>query len=232
MDKTPLTVGECIVHLKFFAAITDLRDELPTIDGLFCLSNSLPTSSINSILMMTSIELLSWRGNRDGKYMHLQQCIGLKLGFTSSQKRQNERNENIQLPNIIISKALNSNILDLTGCYQNLTATIERIHDDFEYSSKKERHAFAPRDKPLSPQTRPENIAFRRLLSQYWGNSSILSLDLVGAVIEAICRLYQRGAVQRVHLLVLRGFSLGELQNYYEYVFDIEGEKAGGGGEF
>ncbi|PGH30144.1 hypothetical protein GX50_07078 [[Emmonsia] crescens] len=97
---------------------------------------------------------------------------------------KHERHENMQLPNKIISKVLHNNLLDQTDFYKNPTATIETIRDYFEYSFKKERRLYAPAELPSPPGTRQENIAFRRLLSRYWGNSLIFGLDLVGAVIR------------------------------------------------
>ena len=85
-------------------------------------------------------------------------------------------------------------ILGSTDMKKHDSASISDIRDIFE-SGLKDRPAMkkALKVTNMRPLKRDERVAIRRMMSSYWENSSIFSLDLVGAVIR------QSSFVEKMH---------------------------------
>ncbi|PGH01765.1 hypothetical protein AJ79_07813 [Helicocarpus griseus UAMH5409] len=107
--------------------------------------------------------------------------------------------EGMQLPNKMIRGGLYQKLLDETDFYKNPTVTIETIRTFFEYSFKYDSDRGPLTSRVRAPRTPEQRLAFRRLLSRYWGNSSPFGLDLVGAVIRQGTFITKMDTIDWIH---------------------------------
>ncbi|KLJ07039.1 hypothetical protein EMPG_17472 [Blastomyces silverae] len=178
-----------------------------------------PTCSL--VITHSTLQVAQFRQDMARLQLYQTPMPGTLLSLNGlPENTKHKGHENMQLPNKIIPKVLHNNLLDRTDFYHNPAATIETIRDYFEFAFKKERHLFDPEKMPSLPQTRQEKIAFRRLLSRYWGNSSVFGLDLVGAVIRQGTFITKMDTIDWLHSPTLQA-TMEHLLNRYTVFIHI-----------
>lgn len=99
---------------------------------------------------------------------------------------EDKNGDDISFPNRLIKDGIRSELLQLTDHALNERATIETLRGNFENFIKDRSLIRQVNGKVLTSRNSniAEKVSIRNMLSRYWENSSIFSINLIGAVIR------------------------------------------------
>ena len=127
----------------------------------------------------------------------------------------------MRFPNRLIKAGLSTLILSSTDMKRHDSATIRDIRDIIESGLKdKQMMKKALKVTNLRPLRREERVAIRRMMSSYWENSSIFSLDLVGAVVRQSSFVEKMHNIDWIHSPAVKA-TMTRLITKYERYFAI-----------
>lgn len=96
----------------------------------------------------------------------------------------------------MITNGLSAGLLECTSCDAANVPTISSVRTVFEIGLKDKRLLRKVHGSAFAASTKlEERVSVRRMMSRYWNNSSVFSLDLVGAVIR------QGSFIEKMHAL-------------------------------
>lgn len=129
----------------------------------------------------------------------------------------------VLFPNRLIKLGLVSSLLELTSVQQNRSTKVNDIRIEIEKAlldrslvQKATQRTFGRTSRLL----RGEKVAVRRMMSRYWGNSSVFALDLVGAVIRQGSFIEKMNSIDWIHSPTV-GSTVTRLIEKYERYFYI-----------
>lgn len=123
----------------------------------------------------------------------------------------------LSFPNRLLKYGLKVALLDCTEAQTYRTATVSNIRDVIERGIKDPavmRMAELTKGKLM---LRAERMAIRKMMSRYWENSSIFSLDLIGAVIRQGTFVEKMHSIDWIHSPALSSTEERITEKYKRY---------------
>lgn len=123
----------------------------------------------------------------------------------------------LSFPNRLLKHGLNVALLDCTEAQTYRTATVSDIRDMIERGIK-DPVVMGKTDLTKGKlMLRAERISIRKMMSRYWENSSIFSLDLIGAVIRQGTFIEKMHSIDWIHSPALASTEERITEKYQRY---------------
>lgn len=123
----------------------------------------------------------------------------------------------LSFPNRLLKYGLKVALLDCTEAQTYRTATVSNIRDVIERGIKDPAVMGMAELTKGKLMLRAERMAIRKMMSRYWENSSIFSLDLIGAVIRQGTFVEKMHSIDWIHSPALASTEERITEKYKRY---------------
>lgn len=123
----------------------------------------------------------------------------------------------LSFPNRLLKHGLNVALLERTEVHQYQTATVSEIRNVIEKGIK-DPVVLGKSDLTKGElMLRAERVSIRKMMSRYWGNSSVFALDLAGAVIRQGTFIEKMHSIDWIHSPALASTEERIIEKYKRY---------------